>query len=81
MINIIMWFKDMGCYSNLTFLEAGFMHRKAYEIAFKSEVVQGLPLLQLLLHLIHCLLPFFNGADMHNKLLHQFDGAVGSSLS
>jgi hypothetical protein len=56
------------------------MRRKAYELAFKPEVVQGFPLLQLMLQLIHHLLPFFNGADTHSKLLRLFDGVVGSGL-
>jgi hypothetical protein len=56
------------------------MHRKACELAFKPEVVMGLPLLQLLLQLIHHLLPFFNGTDTHNKLLCLFDDVVGSGL-
>jgi hypothetical protein len=59
----------LGCESSLTSLEARFKRRKACELTFKPEVVQGLPLLQLLLQLIHRLLPFFNGADTHSKLL------------
>jgi hypothetical protein len=53
---------------------------KACELTFKSEVVEGLPLLQLLLSLIHHLLPFFNGVDTHSKILRLLDGAVGLGL-
>jgi hypothetical protein len=66
--------------SSLVALKARFMHHKTCELAFKPEVIQGLPLLQLLLQLVNGSLPFFNGLDTHNKLLHLFDGAVGSGL-
>jgi hypothetical protein len=61
-------------------LEAGFMCRKACELMFKPEVVQCLPLLQLLLQLIHRPLLLFNSMDTHSKLLHLLDGAVGLGL-
>jgi hypothetical protein len=47
---------------------------------FKPEVIQGLPLLQLLLQLIHRPLLFFNDKDTHNKLLCLLDGVIGSGL-
>jgi hypothetical protein len=56
------------------------MHRKACELAFRPEVIQGLPLLHFLLQLIHRLLPFFNGTNTHSKLLHLFDFTIGSGL-
>jgi hypothetical protein len=66
--------------SSLATLEVGFTCRKPCKLAFKPKVIQGLPLLQLLLQLIHRLLLFFNRADTHSKLLRLFDGAIGSGL-
>jgi hypothetical protein len=66
--------------SSLTTLQAGFVRHKACKLMLKSEVVQRLPLLQLLFQLIHHPLLLFNGTNTRSKLLLLLDGAIGSGL-
>jgi hypothetical protein len=74
----MLWAKTEARTSSKTFCSTA--RAASRKLAFKPEVIQDLPLLQLLFQLIHHLLLLFNDTDMHSKLLCLLDGTVGSGL-